>query len=253
MKTKLYTIALLLLLACSAHGAGVTRQLLGVIASKNAGTEEPGGGGCTGDEVMYIEFENSTTITDGTPAGCAAGGWDTTAAATSVSYETTSPAPSSGTYSVLLDDPGDEWVYDVTDTGFDEEGTITFDMHIDSPTNGENVIVPLYYDGSNWIKVEMTGTADELRFRHRGNDSTTDDATTTDCNMTTGNWYSVTVKWRQSGSPYTYIDCGGTAVSGTTAITSFGTAGDTLYVGAHPGTNSFRGNVDNVHVYTTWQ
>lgn len=208
--------------------------------------------GCSSPITFSYHMENSNDVTVGTPTGCSNG--DEVGTETSVAYESSSPAPQDGTYSILFDGNPDNIAFDISgeDIFDDTAGNIDFYFYLDSFTSNREIL-RANGDGQNFLSIVIiTNTDNELRLRYKGNNITVD-LTTTGCDLSTGTWVHLIVRWTQADvDPNLFIDCNdGTTISDNTNLTDWTTAAATLTLG-NGGVSAYRGNIDNLTIKDTY-
>ena len=219
-----------------------------VLAKKNV---VAGGDSCTGTLELSAHFENSDTVTTGTPAGCNANA-DQTWALTGdgVTYSTTQK--SDGTYALYI--PSTEEVKNalITTDNVAGEGTITFDLYV-ATHSAYHYIFSYEVDVNNKIVMYLassSGSADIL-IKNGGDEW---NPTLIDSIDVGAGWNHVTIKWSQSSHSGAYAY----------AAIDTHTASDTSYSASWSGnmTNFYIGNPynaqrhefyrDKLKVYNAW-
>lgn len=210
---------------------------------------------CSGDLSLAIHFENDTDIEVGTPCGCSDG--STTLTLSNAVFS--AAQKSDGTYSLYCANAEDYATVPVSnyDIISDAAGTITFDLYIVTWTDDAHIL--LVFDNgdgltTDYLSVDMI-SLDELRLRYEGGNQRVS-ATTTDWNLSTGQWYSITVKWTQSAvNPNLSIaSSAGTTATSDTDLDDIGVANEweIIYMGIQNVQNA-EYYLDNIKVYNSWQ
>lgn len=205
---------------------------------------------CSSPETFRYHMENSNDVTVGTPTGCSNG--DTTGTENGITYESASPAPQDGTYSLLCDGVNDKIEFDVIsrDIVTEVQGNKHFWFYLDTYTSARD-IVHVASSGNDFIQFQLlTNTDNELRLRYRGN-GTTVALSTTACDLTTGVWVEITIRWQQTGDPNLFIDCGGSTISTNTDLTAWAGNPSIFRIG-DSGNFALQGNVDALTIKETY-
>lgn len=225
----------------------ITPSPAGIIINQGVGVT---GDGCTSPVTFSYNFENSADVT-ASGNGCSNG--DTIGTETSIAYESASPAPQEGTYSALFDGVTDSIVYDITDRDIftEVQGNISIYFYLDAFTNNREIF-KIDGDANNLLEAHLrTNTDNELRVRYRGN-GTFVPVTTTNCDLSTGTWVHLIVRWQQTGDPNLLVDCNdGTQASSNTDLTAWTTAPVTFTLG-DAGNLALEGNLDNLDIKNTY-
>jgi hypothetical protein len=238
---------------CLLSGLSVNADIDTIEGSTIAGGEE----GCTGDCTLILHFENSLTVTEGSPAGCSAG--DTVITNSNATFS--SDYAQEGTYSLLLNHVNDQTYLDITtdDIAFEDKGTIDLYFYLDTFASGRELI-KLHGDAGNRMMLTfITNTDNELKLEYKGDGSGQDRTlTTTDCNLVEGEEIHIIAKWRQGETdPSMSIYCN-SATGGEATITSnddlptWDVDAAYLYMGVGNGVTPL-GKLDTMKVYKEWQ
>ena len=234
---------------------GVAGTGIATIMGKNYTDGDAVGETCTGSLVLIAHFENSDTITTGTPAGCSALGDTTWALGGSAAY-TADAATGSGSYSVNFptdSSSADQAVITTPDASGVWEGSagrLDFYMKISALPAAERGVIAVYSTSDNFVRTDLNADG-ELVVRHYATFART--LTTANCNMETGVWYHIIIKWREgTDDPSLSATCGENTETINDNLYSWsGTDPANIDVGKHGG-YSFDGQVDYLRVYTTW-
>jgi len=216
----------------------------------------PAGETCTGSLIVIAHFENSDTITTGTPAGCSATGdttWDLATGYGDSAY-VADPATGSGSYSLNL--PTDASSEDRAVLGMTSidgaQMRVDFFMKISAlPATGDRDIIVIGYDDDNIYRLQLT-TDGEITASHRGGGYART-LTTTDCDMTTATWYHIVSAYREGTSdPSMYVTCGVTTASTNDNLYSQSGVDPVNVTVGYGGNYAFDGMVDYLKVYNTY-
>ena len=224
-----------------------------VLAKKNV---VAGGDSCTGTLELSAHFENSDTVTTGTPAGCNANADQTWALASGyIIYTTTNnPAPSAtGSYNIHVNNAaGSNVAYADISVDLGSAGTIVFDIYVTTAADSAEIF-KLYADANNYMLIRFLATTTNLRFDTHLN-STDGLIDSTGEYLTTGEWHTVTVKWSHTAVDSKYLSI---QIDANAAVLYSFTIGEfsgttSLRIG-QPNYVSVNYKIDNLKVYNSWQ
>ena len=241
--------------------AGKAISAISTIAGKaKADIATVGGGGvpaaapaafcdCSGDVTFCWEITaDNTTITSS--GGCVDSG-DSTATANSTPSIAAAATGKTG-YAITWTTASDYYYFDVTsdDLISDNAGTLEFDVYFTTLTNGMGLF-HAGYDDNNRLYIYVFADTD-LRARYVGN-TTAVNADTSGAALTTGAWYTVTMKWTQSDvDPNLSINVNSVTGTSTTNLTNFATASNVIRFGEIVG-NASGAQIKNIRIYNSWQ
>jgi hypothetical protein len=213
------------------------------------------GDSCT-DGLLFSWHCEDLDVTVGTPKGCSAG--DTTGSAASGAV--IAAGGTDGSNYLNIPTAGDyvDFTISSRDIADDRYGTLTFDLYIDTFSNGE---------AYGWIRDSATG--DMIRFsmlnatnyqvcvRYSKAAAPASDITicTSNADLQEDTWYSVTVKWTTADvnpNLYIVVDGHGTAGSSNTNLNTFTNGPDTLRFGDVYGSNPGPVKFDNIKIYNSY-
>jgi hypothetical protein len=242
MKKTIVLILLLIPMLCFA--GALQEKHRSVIAKKNVAAT---GDSCTGALKLSAHFENSDTITSGTPAGCNSNADQTWTIAAGLEY--ISADKSDGTYSIAtVSADSASKTATITADVLSASGTVVFDFYATTLGNfGDILTIDLASpDANNKLLIkEISGSY--YFYYYGGGENTSVSAT-----HTTDSWQTITIKWRVEGSPHLSIQVdSGTAGTSTDALKTLTGTLTTLNIGQATGTNEFK--IDNLKVYNSWQ
>jgi hypothetical protein len=251
MKKTISILILLILIPTLCFAGALQEKQRQVIAKKNVAAT---GDSCTGALKLSAHFENSDTITSGTPAGCNSNADTTWALASAhLSYSTTNNQ-TPGSYDLFIDNSvGYNDAYaDITADGSSTAGTIIFDIYVTTAI-ATIPIITLAADVNNKIEVLWAADARNIKLDYTGGGSGVS-ATSTDNYLTTGSWHTVTAKWDVNGATNRLsiqIDSNAAVVS-TSTLPAFTGTPSALRIGV-AAYQSLVYYVDNLKVYSSWQ
>jgi hypothetical protein len=248
MKKTIVLILLLIPMLCFA--GALQEKHRSVIAKKNVAA--PSGDSCTGALKLSAHFENSDTITSGTPAGCNSNA-DTTWALTGdgVVYSTTQK--SDGSYALYLPSTNEVKNALITTDNVAGEGTITFDLYVATHSAYAHVF---YYaaDSNNRVFMYLDSSSGDasIQIKNGGDDWNPYLAGSIDVGA---GWNSVTIKWSQSShsGAYAYVAIDTHTASDTAYSASWSGNMTSFYIGNPANAQSHEIYVDNLKVYNEWR
>jgi hypothetical protein len=245
MKKTISILILLILIPTLCFAGSLQEKQRQVIAKKNVAA--PSGDSCTGALKLSAHFENSDTITSGTPAGCNSNADTTWALEAGLAYSSTQK--SDGTYSLYASTGTNNKTASITIDDNKTEGTVIFDIWAITLDNFNNIMwIDLASpDANNKILVEEISGSYYVYY-YGGGSSISASAT-----HTTGSFQTVTVKWRTTGSPHLSIQVdSGTAGTNTNDLPTLSGSLATFNIGQGVTTNN-EFYIDKVKVYNSWQ
>ena len=219
---------------------------------------------CSGDLKFSAHFENSDTITTGTPCGCVDSSGDTTwtLTATDPSYSATAQ---DGSYS-LYSDGGSGKFATLTVASNDivasNEGKITFYVRLaeDFDSGGEptHFVYIENVAASDYISIRgyrIGGTANEIEIKYDRNGEGGSNAITSGANLQLDTWYLVTALWKYNGTPNTLsINANTVTATSSTGLPAWAAGPDLLKLfqakvaQEAPQRNAY---IDNLKIYAT--
>lgn len=247
---RILTLSFCLFLVCVGGGYGADLARMNVTTVGGGVPAAAAFCSCSGAVTWCWEVSaDSETITSS--GGCAAASGDVSATVVSA-IDLAAAASGKTGYAVTWTTAGDYYTFDVSgdDIIGDTAGTIEFDVIFTSVADNCGLF-GFRYDDDNRLYVYVFDT-DELLVRYvgAGNHVT---AYTSAAGITTGSWYTVTVKWTQSDvNPNLYINANGATGTSNTNLTNFATAANLLQVGEMVGT-ACGAQIKNIKVYNAWQ
>jgi hypothetical protein len=203
------------------------------------------------DILTVGRFENSDTITTGTPKGYNSNADQTWTVGAQGEYTTTNnPAPSaSGSYNFHTTGVNAKYASIDTDVSA-SSGTVEIDLYFVTSVTQYARFVEFAVDGSNYILLQG-GASNTLQFIYyaAGNYNIVSSAA-----VSNGTWMKVTVKWRASGDPKMsiQIDAGTPVTAAAPMSGTFAGSPSTMTVGQSSWA-SWEIYADNVKLYNAWQ
>lgn len=221
---------------------------MNVVMMSGEGTSTAGSGdSCTDALELSAHFENSDTVTTGTPSGCNANADQTWTLG--AGFEYSSADKSDGTYS-LATVSADIAAKTATITADVDSaaGTVVFDIYATTLTNFEDILqINLASPDSNNMLLIKEISGSYYFYYYGGGENTSVSAT-----HTTGSWQTVTIKWRVTGSPHLSIQVdSGTAGTSTDALKTLTGTLTTFQIGQGISVNVYK--IDKLKVYNSWQ
>ena len=218
----------MLLIASPLFAQDQVARISPMILGGGAAAAPPAGDTCgAGGMLVSAHFENSDTITTGTPAGCSVG--DTTWSRVGTIPPTYSAAQySDGGYSLYQNGGGLDSFASLTvsarDIVSEAEGKITFKIRIASDFVADYAtyaIVEIRETGDDFIVLDgyRSGSVNILQIKYSRDGQGDASAATTD-GLVANTWHLVTVAWKVNTSPglSVKIDAGS---AGTTALSDW--------------------------------
>lgn len=224
------------------------QQIFGILARKNVTCDD-----CSGDLSFAFHFENSDTVTDGSPCGCSDG--DTVGVRNdSAVYDT---IKSDGAYSL---DAADRWKYIHFDNdlvGAEEivaeaAGTIIFDVYFESTTAAKILHIGEDTGGNSDTLYVLLDAGVDIVVWYFGN-GTSVDVKSTGSAISQSTWHTITIKWQAAGDPNLYVDVdGGSSDTDNTDLTALEDKWEWIRFG-ETGANEGDLHIDNVKIYKTYE
>jgi len=203
-------------------------------------------GACVSPLILEAHMENDDSVLAGTPAGCGPSGKTTWTKNGSISYSSTQA--SDGTYSLYRNGSGQNATIPTDATT--SSGQITFDLWFVSEADWETIAMfPI--DDDNYIGIIHSDTNYNLYAEYKGS-TTSVNTFGNQIACASGEWVTVTLKWRTGADPYLSITVGGTTQLSYTSLPSIVGWTGTLRIG-NTSTNASVYYVDNLKVYNAWQ
>jgi hypothetical protein len=224
-----------------------------VIQYYNAAGEAPTGCSCTGDVLFCWEMTADFVDTDNISGsgGCSVG--DSTITFTSDAAG--EPCPTGrDDYCVHIPTSYDSVDFDISseDIIHLDEGTITFDLYVDTWAPGTRIFSVLGAEGTDEIVFHLDGTED-VRFTYEGDD-TRSSALVGSAALSVDTWYSVILKWTNADvDPNVYAEVNGASFYSNINLAAWNVANPPTilritsrgYAGVY--------YVKNFKIYSTWQ
>lgn len=237
---KRILLIFILLLFCSQASA------MSVVMMSGEGTSAPSGDSCTDALLLSAHFENSDTVTTGTPAGCNSNADQTWALEAGLAYSSTQK--SDGTYSIHASSATSTKTASITIDNNKTEGTVIFDIWAVSLSNFEDIVYLDLASASADNKILVKEISGSYYVYYYGGGSNI----SASASHTTGSFQTVTVKWRTTGSPHLSIQVdSGTAGTNTNDLPTLSGSLATFTIGAGYSASEFY--IDKVKVYNSWQ
>ena len=244
MKKTISILILLILIPTLCFAGSLQEKQRQVIAKKNVAA--PSGDSCTGALKLSAHFENSDTITSGTPAGCNSNADTTWALEAGLAYSSTQK--SDGTYSLYASSATSNKTASITIDDNKTEGTVIFDIWAVSLGNFEDIVYLDLASASADNKILVKEISGSYYVYYYGGGSNI----SASASHTTGSFQTVTVKWRTTGSPHLSIQVdSGTAGTNTNDLPTLSGSLATFTIGAGYSASEFY--IDKVKVYNSWQ